>query len=291
MGIIDIEPWFSKLTRKAVFIPGMWRLIERFRRRSAIQHAGGPDPWVVIEDYDFNLKMRVDRSAFMGSSIYWFGYHAFNELQVLHRLLKPSMVFADLGANQGEFTVFAAKRLREGRVLAFEPVESLYRHLMENVGMNGFQNIMAYDFGLSDRSGVHDIYTSDDWEVHYSLHDGLCTLFPTEQRSKFLGSVQVKVFDEVFESSGLQRLDVMKVDVEGSELPALKGAERTLKKHKPIVFVEVNEQTYQAAGYSTGELTAFLGSLGYSFRLIKAFGRTVPIRSGKFPPFANVMCC
>ncbi len=268
----------------------MWRLIERVRRRSAIRHAAGPDPWTVIEDYDGDLKIRVDRSAFMGSSIYWFGYHAFNELQLLNRVLKSPMVFADVGANQGEFTLFAAKRLCEGSVLAFEPVKSLYSQLVENVRMNGFQNVTTYDFGLSDRSGIHDIYTSDDRKVHYSLHDGLCTLFRTEQRSKLLGSVRVTAFDEVFESSGLQRLDVMKVDVEGSELPALRGAERSLKKYKPIVLVEINEVTFQSAGYSTGDLASFLRALGYSFHLIKAFGWTIPIPEGKFPPFANVIC-
>ena len=268
----------------------MWRLIERFRRKSAIRHAGGPDPWTVIEDYDGDLKIRVDQSAFIGSSIFWLGYHAFNELQVLNRLLKPPMVFADVGANQGEFTLIAAKRLREGRVLAFEPVEKLYAQLMENVRMNGFRNVMAYDFGLSDRSGVRDIFTSNDRTIHDSLNDGLCTLFRTEQRSKFLGSVRLAVFDEVFESSGLQRLDILKVDVEGSELPALRGAERSLRKYKPLVFVEINDVTFQSAGYSTGDLVEFLRSLGYSFHLIKAFGRTVPVREGEFPPFANLMC-
>jgi len=290
MGITDIEPWLSRWTRKAVFIPGMWRLIERFRRRSAIQHANGKDAWVTIDDYDGSLKMRIDRSAFMGSSIYWFGYHAFNELQVLNKILKPGMVFADVGANQGEFTLFAARRVGSGRVLAFEPVDTLHRHLIENIAMNGFENVMTYDFGLSDQKGEHSIYTSDDREVHYSLHDGLCTLFPTEQRSQVMGKVRVGVFDEMFDSTDLSRLDVMKVDVEGSELPALRGAERSLRKYKPILFVEINEQTFQAAGYSTADLVNFLSGLGYQFNLVRAFGRTTPVRDKKFPVFCNVMC-
>src|SRR5690554_1400204 len=71
---------------------------------------------VTIGNFDTDLKLRVDRCRAMGSALFWTGFHEFREFQFLHRHLRTDMVFVDVGANQGEYTLFAAKRVSNGSV-------------------------------------------------------------------------------------------------------------------------------------------------------------------------------
>ena len=127
----EIDIYLSAVTRQLRTVRGVWRISERLRRRFVRHYAAKGNPSVVIDDFEGDLRLRVDRSSMIGSLIYWNGSFSPNELAVLGRILEPDMVFADVGANQGELTVFAASRLPHGHVLAFEPMESLHRQLLE----------------------------------------------------------------------------------------------------------------------------------------------------------------
>jgi len=212
-----------------------------------------------------------------------------DELFFLDRLLKPQMVFADIGANQGEFTVYAAKRLHAGKVLAFEPIDSSYERLIQNVGLNNFRNVLAYKLALSDKARHVEMFTSLDRELHHSFHEGLATMFPSSYRSTKVGVVRTEVFDKVFAEAELGRLDVMKVDVEGAELPALRGAYITLEKYKPVILMEVNEETFNAAGYTTNDVVDFLEHLNYTIFLL-GNGKVIQVKRQELPNFANIVC-
>src|SRR5690606_2366863 len=101
--------------------------------------------------YDRNIRMQVDKSKWMGAAMYWTGFHEFNEMRFLHTYLKPNMTFVDLGANQGEFAMFAAKRLTKGSVLAFEPMPFSFDRLAFNVNLNSMRNIKCFRLAVSDR--------------------------------------------------------------------------------------------------------------------------------------------
>jgi hypothetical protein len=72
--------------------------------------------WTVIDNFDGNIKLKIDRSRSMGSAFYWAGFHEYREFIFMHRFLKPDMVAIDIGANLGEYTLFMAKRLSNGKV-------------------------------------------------------------------------------------------------------------------------------------------------------------------------------
>src|SRR5690348_13861870 len=76
---------------------------------------------IIIKNFDSNLKLKLDSSRSMGAAIFWTGFHEFHEFLFLHKFLSADMVFVDIGANLGEYTLFAAKRVQRGKVLAFEP--------------------------------------------------------------------------------------------------------------------------------------------------------------------------
>jgi len=233
---------------------------------------------------DHDIKMRVDPSKAMGAAFYWMGLHELNEWRFLNRHLKADMVFADIGANQGEFSLFAAKRLQRGRVLAFEPVNIYQRQLKQNVALNTFNNIETFDFGLSDQSMQMPIYSSDEG---IGENEGLASIFKSKERSRLVQQIELKVFDDILPAINVSRLDFMKIDVEGAELMVLKGARKSIETYRPYIMLEVSEETYRAAGYSVADVRRFFESLGYSMNVITKDGTLKSDQA--IPPFCNLV--
>jgi FkbM family methyltransferase len=257
-------------------VRGLRVAINGLQRFYGHRYARRAERWTIIGDFDGDLRMKVDRASHVGSVIYWFGNYSPTELRLLDRLLSPEMVLADIGANQGEFTLFAAKRLSRGTVLAFEPMPAVYAHLGENIALNHLANVCAHNVGLADEPGVVEMYTADATDPARQSpflelpNEGVATMFSEIHHGASVGSAKIEVFDEIFAQSGLQRLDVMKIDVEGAELAVLRGARRTITQYRPHIFMEVNRETTQAAGYSPADLLDFLMELGYEVYRIKS---------------------
>jgi ribosomal protein L11 methylase PrmA len=128
---------------------------------------------VIVRNFDSDLRLQLDRSKAMGASIYWTGFHEYRELLFLHDFLKSDMVLLDIGANIGEYSIFAAKRLTHGMVVAFEPVPALRKMLNENIELNHFKNVNVEPYGLSDSVGSFPIYFVGENE-----NEGQATFFP-----------------------------------------------------------------------------------------------------------------
>lgn len=234
---------------------------------------------VIINNFDRTIKMKIDRSRSIGASLYWTGFHEFHELIFLNRFLKKDMVFVDVGANQGEYTLFAAKRA--ARVLSFEPLTSMRNVLNENVALNGFRNVDVFESGLSDRAGSLEIHEVEN------MDEGLGTLYLGNRKSKRSFTIPLQSLDDVAQERSLSRVDFIKMDIEGSELKALQGSERVIQKFKPVVMIEINEETYQAAGYSTNDIDAFFKKLNYIPFLVGKRGRLKACT--ELPFFGNVI--
>ena len=217
---------------------------------------------VVIQNYAGSIRMQVDKNSYMGGSIYWSGYHHLNECLFLDSILKQNMTFVDVGANQGEFTLFAAQRLVNGKVIAFEPVETNLKALKTNVSLNNFSNVVVEPFGLFNEEKKLPVYTSFDQELNGGRHEGLSTIYPDQYRSEIEETISLKVFDDLYFNQ-LERFDFLKIDIEGAELYALQGMKESLKKFHPIILIEISTETVKNAGYSADELVQFLIELGY----------------------------
>jgi FkbM family methyltransferase len=214
-----------------------------------------------IHDFDGDLSMILDRASYISSAIYWGGHHSLDIYRFVQDYLKSDMVFADIGANIGEITLAAAKRLPRGKVLAFEPSPVLFAQLQRNVALNRFGDVTLFNFGLFDRSESVPLYLRID-TPYGTDNDGISSLFSYgTTRQEF--TVPLRRFDDVADECGLTRLDLMKIDVEGAELMVLRGAERSLRQYRPVIVAEIDEPYFQIARYSTKELLAYLHSLDY----------------------------
>lgn len=258
------------VTHPITYLVGMVLIrMARKKRTKVNQGLQNKMELVSIDNYAGNIKMTIDKYSYMGGSIYWSGYHHLNECLYLNSFLTPEMTFVDAGANQGEFTLFAAKRLTNGKVYAFEPVNSNLESLTRNVALNAFNNVTIIPKGLYHEPKELPIYTSHDTVLNGGRHEGLSTIYPDDYRKDLEQTIELVPFDDTLLDK-LDRFDFLKIDIEGAELFALKGMRQSLQKFHPQILIELNADTAKNAGYAVGDLVQFLTELNYkSYRIFR----------------------
>jgi len=265
-------------------LPRGGEVIRRIMARWAFAH---PEKAILfINDFCGDLNFYCDLSEHMGSQIYFRGSYSGDQLTVLLELLTPDAIFVDAGANQGEFTVCAAGALPRGQVFSFEPVAKVRERLERNVQANGFDNVTIYEVGLSDAEQDDvPIFGAQSKFADGTQHIGLPTLFDMNGRSEQLDVVNLRRLDDILPEG--QRIDVIKVDVEGAELAVLRGAETTILREKPAIIFEANAETCKAAGYSVENLCDWLLQRGYALERIGQNGDLAPV--SEQVPFSNIL--
>jgi len=139
--------------------------------------------------------------------------------------LKLGETFMDIGANNGYYTVLAAGLVGpNGKIISIEPSPNAFRRLMHNVRVNNLSNVVILNVALSDHDGNAMLYLNKESE------DGLASLIKSDQVQS-LGEVELKRFDHLFMD---EKISIVKMDVEGSEINIIKGMENYLKSHKEV---------------------------------------------------------
>ena len=272
----------SWCTRRLCKVRGFARLITPVRQRFARRYANSNDRWAVIKDYRGTHSFKLDRAAYMGSCIYWFGWHHKQELLFLESQVRADDVIVDVGANTGEFMVALAPRVCRGKVLCFEPQADVLRILKDNVEINNFSNVVVFPFGLSSSDETAHLYTSTETTQFGGLNEGLYTRYVTEERSTATGLAKFRPLDAVLHEEKIEQINWLKIDVEGAELSVLKGARETLIRSKPKILIELNEDTCRSAGYSVSDIHRYLEGLEYRGYQITAANKLVELQPAHF---------
>jgi FkbM family methyltransferase len=216
------------------------------------------------------IRMKVDISKSMGASIYWRGAHDWRPIFVLEKLLKAGDTFIDIGANQGEYSLWALRKITaKGKVIAFEPMDALFLQLKENFDLNPIyeQALMPVKIGLSDHRGEMALYGKE------GDNEGVNTIYPTPSHSLLIQKIALDTLDNQLESFGCKAVNVIKIDVEGAELQVLRGCTRTIQAYKPSFIIEINPEACRAAGYEAQDILKFLELYSYTFYQIGLRGR------------------
>jgi FkbM family methyltransferase len=191
-----------------------------------------------------------------------------NEFAFLDRVLAPGMRFLDAGANEGLYSLFAAACVGEtGRVYAFEPSSRELARILHNRALNRFPQLQIFPFALSDRSGFAS------FSIVAAEHSGQNTLGLLPEGLDLSESVEVPTrrLDDVAEAEGWDRLDFLKIDVEGGEELLIEGATRILRSFRPLLLFECSTPALERNGSSKERVLARLRSLDY---LIYAFDQS-----------------
>jgi FkbM family methyltransferase len=156
---------------------------------------------------------------------YWLGSYEWHKRERFQAAVVPGSVVYDVGAHVGFYTLLAAKLVGPtGRVFAFEPVPRNVKYLRAHLSLNGIPNAEIWPVAVAERSGVVCFDTGPNSQMGRISQTG----------SASLPCVRL---DDLVEQSQVPPPDLIKMDVEGGELDALRGAHRLLASVHPTLFV------------------------------------------------------
>lgn len=192
---------------------------------------------VEITDHVDGATMRYRLRTDIGTRLYLEGAFERKEIALIAKILRarPSreLVIFDLGANVGVHSMALCSLLPHARVVAFEPAADTRRILELNVRSNGLTDrILVEPHALSNALGTAEFFETED-DAYNSLKD--------TRRKKLLrkSMVQLETLDHYVGSRAVQRVDLVKIDVEGFESEVIEGGLAMLTAMKPDLFVEI----------------------------------------------------
>lgn len=174
-------------------------------------------------------------------------------------IIKPGMTVVDIGAHIGYFTrLFSRLVGNGGKVFALEADPVIFELLRKNT--KRLRNVDARQLAVCDRSGSIDFYHSEEKSGCSSTVEKLPLLFKKRKITVPAGDL-----DSVLEGSGVKRVDLIKMDIEGGEPQALRGMQRTLEKNRGIILVtEFAPEWIRAGGMAPLKFLEELKNLGFS---------------------------
>ncbi len=218
-----------------------------------------PPERLITVTLDKGMRMRLDLADAEQRKVYFFGhYHERYEAALVATVLDPGEVFWDVGANVGYFSLVAAARVGDsGQVLAFEPGAAALARLTENVSLNPVKHIRIYNLAVADRNGEATLYRAE------GIADSSASLFAAAAGAAAGETCATVALDSLLKRDTLTPPEFIKLDVEGAELAALKGAAAILAAARPLLLVEMEDRNLRAAGVSKAAIQAFLKEYGY----------------------------
>lgn len=238
----------------------LWQGLKRVRRGPVTIHAFG----------EAQLRCYPDRNA--SNSVLYFGWPDWAEMHLLARLLRPGDGFLDVGANVGSYTVLAWSRVRpSGRVIAIEPDPGTAAILRENVRLNAMRDDTVVEAAVGETSG----------DVHFATGRDTVGRVATEADTGRV--VSMVSLNELVSTPG--DFIAGKMDLEGYELSALRGAERLLGAGSPACWILEMNGASEAYGTSRTTIEKHLATFGYELYEVLGDGdrlSRVP-RGGPYP--------
>lgn len=275
----------STILLRALGVLGRQRWLRRGIRERAIRALASPENQAShpFEVEFFGFRYRGDLKNYVDWNVFFFGSYERELLLLIRDVLsmRRGAVFMDVGANVGHHTLFAARYA--AAVHAFEPYAPVRARLVEKIELNALTNVTIHGFGLGDRNEALPFFAPS------GPNQGTGSFVESHSVDNVRGDVLNVVKGDEFGAS-LQRLDLIKIDVEGFEGSVLSGLRDTLRRYRPAVLFEFSDTTRNQVGgkldglfpedyqvYAVATRRIVLGVLeipGY---------RLVPVGSGEIP--------
>jgi FkbM family methyltransferase len=223
-----------------------------FLIRRAILPSVPPPPAAFLTDLPGGARVELYFRETLGYVTLIYGGFERAELQSVLVLAQPGTTAFDVGSNVGMFAVVMAAGVRDqGQVVAVEPGPANVRRLQANIVRNSATNIRIVEAAAADRDGSIVLHLAPDAAYH--------SVGTVSLSAPSAGDVRVRAvrLDSIWRDAGEPVVSMVKVDVEGAELPVLEGSREIIGAHHPALLVEARGHRELAA---VGE---FLASFGY----------------------------
>jgi len=177
---------------------------------------------------------------------------------------------ADVGANNGHFTIEFAEFVGDsGRVFSFEPQRIIFQQLCGNIFLNGLDNVYAYNLAIGDKSGPTQIEFPD---YHSTDLVNFGNVGLTNNPNVSFETAWAEKLDAI----NFNTLSVIKIDVQGFEPYVIDGAKETINKHRPYIFIEIEEESLEKFGFTEAQLIKQIEDLQY---VVKRFQVGIPYQT------------
>jgi len=178
------------------------------------------------------------------------------ELAEIRRAVQPDDTVCDIGANKGSYLYWLSRWVPRGRVVAFEPQESLAAYLHSACAALRLSNVTVEAKAVGAEPGTLTLHIPGDGD---SPGASLSTKVATREACRSF-PVPVVSLDDYF--SATERIGILKIDVEGAEKSVLEGATRTLSTHSPLIVMECENRHLESG--SVFDVFRLLEDLGYA---------------------------
>ncbi len=209
-------------------------------------------PSNITQHLHFNAPVKVNVEKKAAFNIHHYGYIIENELfwygieggwekasfKLWKELSKNAKTIFDIGANTGVYSLISGSVNPDAKIYAFEPINSVYKKLIHNVQLNSFKNnVSAKEIALSNYTGEAVIYLEKNATHSLSVAVNKSLLandidFRTEK-------IKTITLGQFIEENKINKIDLIKIDVETHEPEVLEGMGIYLRKFKPTLLIEI----------------------------------------------------
>jgi len=199
------------------------------------------------------------------------------ERRFVESFLRPGMTVLDIGAHHGFYTLLAARKVgKEGRVISFEPSPRERKKLLWHLRLNRCTNVQVAGVALGSQAGKRDFFMVKGRDTGCNSLRPPNVSEPTE-----VLKVSVATLDAYLRQHGIERVDFIKMDVEGAEREVLRGAEQQLSQlPRPVMLCEVQDIRTEPFGYRAEDVLAFLWHKGFCWFKILPNGQLTLLKKG-----------
>jgi FkbM family methyltransferase len=216
--------------------------------------------FTAVTTFDKDIQVQVDLDDWIQKQIFFFGSYLLEQQETRYwcKSVRHGEIILDIGANIGYYSLLASKRIgNQGKVYAFEAAPETFRKLSANIQRNAMTNVVAINLAITNFRGTIDLHIAD------TRNTGMSSIAAFADESGETVTVPCDTLDNIANDHSLDRVDRIKIDVEGAEMMVLKGMENTLRKYTPVIHIELIDSRLKDAGSSLAELWSYLLSLGY----------------------------
>jgi len=222
-----------------------------------------------------NVHMRCDLSKLLQRQLYFFGAYEEKDCACWVRMAKQARTIFDIGANVGLYSLLAAAANTRATIHAFEPTSEVFDRFVENLRLNHFANVVPNPLAVGNATGkslLHFCAGSD------SANEGMNYVSPESVSGSDL-EIEVVSLDDYCRQNGIACIDLLKLDIEGSEYEALLGAENLLSKQAiGCIFLELTEWAAERKGHSIRDLKQLLAGAGYQIYQLQENSQFKPVK-------------
>lgn len=201
-------------------------------------------------------SIHVSPTDYLQLLIYYLGTFEPHCLPYLRGCANKGGTIVDVGANIGFYTLESSLAVGPtGRVISIEAAPPHVEALRKNIQLNGMRNVSLVEVAVGDSVGEATLALPRGGNL------GMFTLGPVNSDEPY--SVALRPMDDLLAEQGIHSIDLIKMDIEGSEYRALRGAAKTLARYKPALLIELNEVALHRRGSSAREIKDLLSEAGY----------------------------